>query len=120
VGRGAGGGFTAPGATPWLPLSAQPGVTVEEQRPDPGSMLRLGRDLIALRRSAADLRSGGYEALPSPDGVWAYRRGGGVAVVLNLDDEAHRFDTAGFRGRVGNATGRWSSTGSILPPGKRS
>ena len=69
-----------------MPLSGQPGVTVEEQRADPGSMLGLCRDLIALRRSEPDLSGGGYEARPAPDGLWAYRRGSRFVVALNLSD----------------------------------
>jgi alpha-glucosidase len=97
---GPGGGFTAPEATPWLPLSAQPGVTVEEQRDDPGSMLRLCRDLLGLRRAEPDLRSGDYETRPSPVGVWAYRRGERFTVVLNLTDEARSFDGGPSGGRI--------------------
>ena len=89
---GPGGGFTTPEARPWLPLSAQPGVTVEEQRRDPGSMLVLCRDLIALRRSEDDLRAGDYEARPAPDGLWAYRRGRRYLVVLNVSGGPGSFD----------------------------
>ncbi len=86
--RGPGAGFTDPGAEPWLPIDLCPGMTVEEQRADPGSTLHLCRDLIDLRRRSDDLRSGSYASLPSPDGVWMYRRGEGVAVALNLTDDA--------------------------------
>ena len=90
-----GGGFTTAEARPWLPLSDQPGVTVEEQRDDPQSMLVLCRDLIALRRSEPDLSGGDYEALPAADGLWAYRRGDRFVVVLNLSDEARSLDISG-------------------------
>jgi alpha-glucosidase len=89
---GPGGGFTTPDADPWLPLSTQPGVTVEEQRADPHSMLVLCRDLIALRRSEPDLTAGDYAGLPSPDGVWGYRRGQRFVVVLNLSDQPAVFE----------------------------
>jgi alpha-glucosidase len=85
---GPGGGFTTPEARPWLPLSAQPGVTVEEQRSNPDSMLVLCRDLIVLRRAEPDLAGGGYEAVVAPDGLWAFRRGDRFVVVLNLSDAA--------------------------------
>jgi alpha-glucosidase len=100
-----GGGFTTAEAEPWLPLSAQAGVTVEEQRNDPNSMLVLTRDLIALRRSEADLAGGGYRALPAPDGVWAYSRGERFAVVLNLSDGANTVDI-GSSGRIRLSTRR--------------
>jgi alpha-glucosidase len=96
---GPGGGFTTPGTEPWLPLSTQPGVTVEEQRADPNSMLTLCRDLIALRRSEPDLHHGDYRSLPTPDGLWAYRRGQRFVVVVNLSDAAGMVD-AGGPGRI--------------------
>ena len=46
----------------------------------------LTRDLIALRREHADLHSGSYATLAAPDGVWAWRRGASIAVVVNLRD----------------------------------
>jgi len=102
---GPGGGFTTPGAEPWLPLSAQVGVTVEEQRDDPDSMLVLTRDLIALRRSEPDLTSGGYRPLPAPDGLWAFSRGERFVVVLNLSDAGGAVDV-GRSGRIRLATRR--------------
>jgi glycosidase len=103
---GPGGGFTTPEARPWLPLSAQPGVTVEEQRADPDSMLVLCRDLIALRRAAPDLSGGGYESLVTPDGLWAFRRGGRFVVALNLSDTAGAVDLPSAGGRIRIATRR--------------
>ena len=74
---------------PWLPLSTQPGVTVEEQRADPGL------DAGAVPRpdrpaplGARPVRRRLHEALPAPDGLWAFRRGERFAVVLNLSDAA--------------------------------
>ena len=72
---GPGGGFTAAGVRPWLPLGDVEGTNVESQRSDPDSMLHLARDLIALRRRSADLRLGDYRTLDAPDGVWAWSRG---------------------------------------------
>jgi alpha-glucosidase len=102
---GPGAGFTTPEARPWLPLSAQPGVSVEEQRADPGSMLVLCRDLIALRRSDTDLSEGGYESLPAPEGLWAFRRGARFVVALNLSDAAGSVELPSG-GRVRVATRR--------------
>jgi alpha-glucosidase len=80
-----GGGFTRDGATrTWLPLGDTAAHNVAGQREDPGSTLHLVRDLIALRRERADLRGGGYETLPAPEGAWAWRRGDGTAVAINL------------------------------------
>lgn len=59
---------------------------VERQREEPDSHVMLVRDLIALRRESGDLRGGAYETLPSPEGSWAWRRGDGLAVAVNLSD----------------------------------
>jgi alpha-glucosidase len=80
-----GAGFTAAGVEPWLPFGdLAPNVAGE--RADPGSVLHLVRDLIALRRTNEALRTGGYAEIPAPDGAWAYRRGDRAAVALNLSD----------------------------------
>jgi alpha-glucosidase len=100
---GEGAGFTAPGVEPWLPFGDHFGRTVAEQRDDPRSALHLCRDLIALRRREPDLRSGPYEPLATPPGVWAYRRGVATAVALNLGDEPVDLP---FGGRVLVSTGR--------------
>jgi alpha-glucosidase len=68
---------------PWLPLGGKV-ATVAAQRGDPGSVLSFCRDAIALRRGREDLVSGGYAALDSPTGLWAWRRGGATGVALNL------------------------------------
>jgi alpha-glucosidase len=83
--EGPGAGFSPPGVEPWLPVGA-PGVSVERQRTDPGSVLHLCRDTIALRRERPELAVGPVRAMPSPDGVWAWRRGERTAVVLDLSD----------------------------------
>ena len=77
-------GFTT--GEPWLPTGDRDGLTVAEQRGDPGSALYLARDLIALRRSREDLVSGGYATIPSPPATWAWRRGERTGVALNLGD----------------------------------
>ncbi len=77
------GGWT----DPWLPLT-DTDRNVEAQRADPGSTLRLTRDLIAARRRLPDLRHGAYAELPTPAGAWAWRRGIGVVVALNLGARA--------------------------------
>jgi alpha-glucosidase len=99
-----GGGFTTPEAKPWLPLGDVAARNVAAQREDPGSVLHLVRDLIALRRRQPDLRSGSYEALPAPAGAWAWRRGERFAVALNLSDAEATVD--GLAGRVAVATDR--------------
>jgi alpha-glucosidase len=79
-----GAGFTTPGAEPWLPFGPLAGVDVATQRSDPGSALNLTRDLIGLRRAEEDLRTGAYAEVAAEGGLWAYRRGDGFLVALNL------------------------------------
>jgi alpha-glucosidase len=83
-----GAGFTPGDVRPWLPIGDPRAINVEDERGDRSSMLHLCRDLIALRRATPDLRSGAYASLPSPDGVWAWRRGEGIVVAVNLSGEA--------------------------------
>lgn len=70
------GGFTS--GEPWLPMGEHRRRNVAAQREDPGSVLNLTRELIALKKR---LR-GPYEPLPAPKGGWRYRRDG---VVVDLD-----------------------------------
>jgi alpha-glucosidase len=85
-----GGGFTPPGVEPWLPIGDR-SRNVAAQRADPGSILTLARDLIALRRHRL-LLTGAYEEVAAPAGVWAFRREGGALVALNLGDEPASLD----------------------------
>ena len=81
---------------PWLPLAA--GVaSVARQRDDPNSFLNFCRQLLARRRSSQDLLGGSYETLPSPTGVWMFRRGAGTLVALNLSDEPAEVEGLGGR-----------------------
>jgi alpha-glucosidase len=81
-----GAGFTAAGVEPWLPFGDLASCNVAAQRDDPHSVLGFCRDAIALRRSRPELRSGGYESLATAEGVWAWRRGEGTAIAVNLSD----------------------------------
>jgi alpha-glucosidase len=83
-----GAGFTRGDVRPWLPIGDPALANVADQRSDPTSHLHLCRDLIALRRSRPDLRSGAYAPLPSPEGVWAWRRGEETVVAVNLSGDA--------------------------------
>ena len=80
------GGFTDAGVESWLPAGDAGARNVADQREDPGSVLHLCRDLIALRRERPDLHSGTYEPLEAPEGVWAWRRGTGTVIVVNHGD----------------------------------
>lgn len=86
----AGGGFTRPGAMPWLPIGPHAeGDTVAGQRRDPASTLQRHRALIATRRRLSDLTGDAATRwLDAPgEAVIAYRRGS-VAVAANTADEA--------------------------------
>jgi alpha-glucosidase len=96
-----GGGFTTADATPWLPLGDTASANVESEERDPDSPLVLTRALIALRRATADLHAGAYATIPSPAGVWAWRRGEGTLVVVNLADVAAELDVGEARILIG-------------------
>jgi alpha-glucosidase len=91
----AAGGFTRTDVEPWLPMGGPGSANVADQRDDPGSMLRLCHDLIALRRDRPELRTGAYAAVEAPGEVWAFRRGAGTVVVVNCSDGAAEAPAAG-------------------------
>jgi alpha-glucosidase len=82
----AGGGFTDDEVEPWLPLGDPELCNVEDQRQDPGSMLTLTRDLIALRVGCPDLADGPYRTLDSTPGSWAWARGEDMGIMANMTD----------------------------------
>jgi alpha-glucosidase len=98
-----GAGFTTPGVEPWLPFGDL-AANVAAERADPGSVLHLVRDLIAVRRADDALRAGAYEQIVAPDGAWAYRRGDRALVALNLSGAP--VTVPGVHGRVEIATDR--------------
>ena len=103
----AGAGFTTPAAEPWLPLGDHVTINAERQRDDPASPLRLTRRLLGLRRRSVDLRVGSYERVALDGSLWAWRRGAGTLVALNLAEEAATLPAAALpapRARVAVAT----------------
>lgn len=104
--NGPGAGFTRPGVRPWLPLGDTGAVNVEDQRDDPGSMLHLARDLIALRRATEDLRAGPYRTLPTEPGTWAWSRGERIVVAMTMTDAPGAVDGVTGRVRVGTDRNR--------------
>src|SRR5919108_2074097 len=89
------GGFTRPGVEPWLPAGDAVATNVADQRDDPGSVLHLCRDLIALRRARPDLALGSFEPVEAPEGVWAWRRGGSILVAVNASETSARVELGG-------------------------
>ena len=94
---GPGGGFTVPGVEPWLPFGDL-ACNVEDQRADPGSLLHLVRDLLALRRRTPDLHGGDYHPLTVDGPGWAWRRGDGHVVAVGMGDGTTVLE--GVSGRV--------------------
>jgi len=78
----------------WLPTGPELDArNVAVQWCDPGSLWRLYRRLIELRRSSAALRRGAYETAASPPGVYAYWRvHGGERVLVGLNFTAEPRD----------------------------
>ncbi len=103
---GPGGGFTDPGTEPWLPLGDTAACNVADQRKDPGSMLTLARDLIALRRAAGDLQRGAYRSWPTPPGTWAWHRGTNHLVAVNLSERPAELEVPGGRILIATDRGR--------------
>ncbi len=95
---GPGGGFTEPGVQPWLPMADPAVCNVADQEGDPTSVLEFTRLVIATRRASDDLAVGSYRSLPSPEGTWAYQRGSGTQVLLNMTDGPATFDAV--RGHI--------------------
>jgi alpha-glucosidase len=98
------GGFTTGDA--WLPAVDPLERNVADQRREPGSLLNLYRDLIALRPALGT----GIEMLGARDGVLAYRRGDHV-IQLNFASAAR---PARAQGEVVLATA--DMDGGSLPP----
>jgi alpha-glucosidase len=98
---GSGGGFSPPGVRTWLPMADPAQCNVAEQEGDPTSVLELCRRAIAARAASDDLAVGTYRSLASPGGTWAYARGEGTAVLLNMSDTPATFDGVGGTVTVG-------------------
>jgi alpha-glucosidase len=88
-------GFTAPDATPWLPIEADwPAKNAAVQRSDSKSMLTLYRNLLALRRQHDTLHAGAIADVAAEGDVLRYRRvalregeSTDFQVLLNLGSE---------------------------------
>jgi Domain of unknown function (DUF3459) len=68
---------------------------VAGQRKDPGSTLRLCRDLLALRRTEVAGQIAAYERLPAPPGAWSYRCGPLMVTANFTGQPVPRPDPAG-------------------------
>jgi alpha-glucosidase len=101
---GPGGRFTEPGVPTWLPMADPAQCNVAAQAGDPDSVLAFTRRAVAARTGSDDLALGSYRSLPSPVGTWAFQRGAGTVVALNMSDAPQGFD--GVEGSIVLATDR--------------
>ncbi|WP_119153712.1 alpha-glucosidase [Caldimonas tepidiphila] len=91
------GGFTLPGAEPWLPLSPeQLPLAVDAQEADAQSMLHFARAFLAWRRGRPALRTGGLRFVDAPEPLLLFERrphagdGRTLALAFNLGPAAQR------------------------------
>jgi alpha-glucosidase len=92
------GGFTT--GVPWLPLGEHDSVNVATLSADPGSMLALYRQLIAVRKAQPALVAGTLDAVAAHGSVLAYERRLGstsLQVILNLGHDPVRVPTSAKR-----------------------
>ena len=92
------GGFTT--GTPWLPVSDPAAANVADQERDPGSLLHLYRDLIALRRDTLHGPLALLDADATAPGVLAFTRGDAHIVALNLGDTPAPVPAAAAAGTI--------------------
>ncbi|TAK89230.1 DUF3459 domain-containing protein [Patescibacteria group bacterium] len=100
----AGGGFTDPDVTPWLPFGDLNKYSVGTQWQLKDSTWNFTRDLVALRRRLPDLQTGRYGSLSVAPNVWAWERGKATKVVLNMSSQPQ--DINGLVGQVEIGTNR--------------
>jgi alpha-glucosidase len=81
---------------------------VAGQRADPGSVLTLCRDLVALRRAELSGGVAAYQEITATGDLWAYRSGG-LLVLANFS--AAGFTWPGDAGEILLSTGEVSYSG---------
>jgi alpha-glucosidase len=90
-------GFTSSGIPTWLPLVWNwPSYTVETENADPGTMLKLYRRLLRLRREHPALHGGSIAEVAAEEGVLRYVRTEGaekIQVFLNMTDQERTVET---------------------------
>ena len=126
---GPGGGFSEPGVRTWLPMADPAACNVADQEDDPDSVLELCRRVIVARAASDDLAVGPYRSLPSPEGTWAFERGGAPPCCSTCPMRwpcstacAARWPwppSVRSRGRGSRATSRWRPGAVSSWPGDR-
>ncbi|HSL58088.1 MAG TPA: alpha-amylase family glycosyl hydrolase [Acidimicrobiales bacterium] len=103
---------------PWLPFPPDAAArSVEALRADPGSILHLYRDLIAVRRASPALSVGDLELIDAADGILAWRRRHGDderAVAVNFTGEALPAPVAGIVEVASDRSGEGAPLGATL------
>ncbi|RRO14908.1 glycoside hydrolase family 13 protein [Saccharopolyspora rhizosphaerae] len=98
----------------WLPAPAEwSASTVEAQRGDPGSVLRLYREALARRRALPALGDGDLTWLDAPEGVLAFAREPGFTCATNFGDTPVSLDLPGDLLIRSDSAEEWRGT---LPP----
>ncbi len=77
-------------------------------------MLTLVRTLLVVRRETAALLEGDYKSYRSPEGVFAYLRGGEVLVALNFTPEPKQLSVPAGEILVSTHLDRYSAVGGVL------
>lgn len=114
-------GFSQTSGAPWLPLcEPHRDRAVDQQEPDPASLLHWTRRLIALRRAHPALRWGDVQVLQADDQVLALRRQHGadeLLCVFNLSPTPARCSLrlSGQAALTGQGSEE-SEDGSLLQP----
>lgn len=111
------GGFST--VEPWLPVDPDHlPLCVTAQSDDTASMLAWTRDLLALRRAHAALRSGDIKVLDTPEEVLAFERISGATrllCVFNLTQEPLKWRAPATGARLAQV-GFGQDKAGILPP----
>ncbi len=82
-------GFTANGASPWLPQPREwSTLTVQAQLADPGSALSLYREALRIRREVPAFADGSFAWRDSPAEVLVFDRGEDLRCIVNFGDDA--------------------------------
>ncbi|WP_071798315.1 alpha-amylase family glycosyl hydrolase [Natronohydrobacter thiooxidans] len=76
-------GFSQANAT-WLPVKAPQAARAVDTQSGPDSVLNFYRQMLALRRSEADLQEGSMAFLDLPDPILGFTRGEGLVCLYNL------------------------------------
>jgi alpha-glucosidase len=110
-----GGGFTASGVTPWLPLAPATAPSVAAQRASDDSALSLCRRLLALRRAETGGGVAGYAEVFVSKELWVYQVGS-LIVAANLSGERVALPAAASDILLSSAAGAERSAGQPLGP----